>query len=364
MKIGIVCYPTYGGSGIIATELASTLALNHDVHVVSYDKPVRSGEESGFNFHVVNTPTYPLFKYPPYTLALTSKLVEIIETYGLDIIHVHYAIPNAISAYLAKKISDCEVKVVTTLHGTDSYLVGSHPSYRITTQFSMRHTDCLTTVSNYLKKTTLEEFDTDLEIEVIPNFVDPEKFKKIDESSDTKTICHSSNFRPVKRIPDTIRALKKISGEIECELLLVGDGPERPKAEELSKNLGISDKVRFFGNVRNIQDILGKSDLFFLPSQEESFGLAALEAMSCEVPVIASRVGGLKELLSHGEDGYLVQKGDVEALARYSLKILNDPKLQRKIGRNGREKVLEKYTPDKIIPKYEKIYRTVLNESG
>lgn len=362
MRIGIVCYPTYGGSGIIATELASHLSKDHEVHLVSYEEPVRSERDMDFSFHEVDILTYPLFKYPPYTLALASELAEVVETYDLDLIHVHYAVPNSASAYLAREISGAGTKVVTTLHGTDSYLVGKHPSYRRATEFSMQKSDALTAVSEYLRKKTLDEFNISREIEVIPNFVDPEKFKNIEKPSDRKIICHSSNFRPVKRIPDIIRAFRKITKEVNSNLFLIGDGPEREKAEKMADDFGILDKICFFGNVKNVQDILGKADLFLLPSEEESFGLAALEAMSCEVPVIASRTGGLVELISHGQDGYLVEKGDVESLARYAVKVLGNPDHQRELAENARGKVLEKYASEKAIKKYEELYRKTLEK--
>ncbi|MFB0514914.1 MAG: N-acetyl-alpha-D-glucosaminyl L-malate synthase BshA [Candidatus Bathyarchaeia archaeon] len=364
MKIGIACFPTFGGSGIIATELAHLLAKKHELHLVSYDKPVRLGEEINFSFHKVERLSYPLFERVPccYSLALASKLVEIIKSYNLDIVHAHYAVPNAVSAYIAKKICNNSVKVVTTLHGTDSYLVGRHPSYKEVTQFSMQQSDALTAVSEYLKQRTMAEFDISREIGVIPNFVDPQRFRRLKKVREQKIVCHSSNFRPIKRIPDIIRAFQIISKAIDCKLSLIGNGPERPKAENLAKNLGISDRVEFLGNVKNVQEILGKSDLFLLPSEDESFGLAALEALSCEVPVVASNVGGLKELISHGVDGYLIKVGDIEALAQYSLKILQDPRLQERFGKNAKQKVLEKFTPDKIVPYYEDLYNETLKE--
>jgi len=363
MKIGIACFPTYGGSGIIATELATVLAKKHELHVVSYDKPVRLDENVDLPFHEVQLLTYPLFERVPccYSLALVSKLVEVIRSCNLDIVHAHYAVPNAVSAYLAKKICNDSAKVVTTLHGTDSYFVGLHPSYKEVTQFSMQQSDALTTVSTYLKERTMAEFDISQDIKVIPNFVDPQKFTRLEKNRERKTICHSSNFRPIKRIPDIIKAFKSILEEIDCDLALIGNGPERPMAEELARKLGISSRIHFFGNVKNVQDVLCKSDLFLLPSENESFGLAALEAMSCEVPVVASDVGGLRELISHGVDGYLIEVGDVAALTRYSLNILQDPKLQKEFGKNARQKVLEKYTPNKIVPKYEKLYNETLD---
>jgi len=365
MRIGIACFPTFGGSGIIATELAHLLAKKHEVHLVSYDKPVRAREEDGVSFHKVELLSYPLFERVPccYSLALVSKLVEIIRSHNLDVIHAHYAVPNAVSAYLAKKICNDSAKVVTTLHGTDSYLVGRHPSYKEVTQFSMQNSDALTTVSEYLKDRTLAEFDISREIRVIPNFTDPQRFRRLRNDQEQKIICHLSNFRPIKRIPDIIKAFKMILEEINCKLALIGDGPELPNAWNMVKNLGISENVEFLGNVQNVQKILGNSDLFLLPSEDESFGLAALEAMSCEVPVVASNIGGLRELVSHGVDGFLINVGDIEALTKYSLEILRNSRLQEEMGNNARRKVLEKYTSDRILPKYERLYNETLQKN-
>jgi N-acetyl-alpha-D-glucosaminyl L-malate synthase BshA len=364
VRIGIACFPTYGGSGIIATELAHLLAEKHELHLVSYEKPVRLEEKIDFSFHKVELLSYPLFERVPccYSLALVSKLSEVTKSCNLDIIHAHYAVPNATSAYLAKKICNDSVKVVTTLHGTDSYLVGSHPSYKEVTEFSMQNSDALTAVSEYLKERTMADFNITRKIEMIPNFVDPQKFKRLKRCREEKMVCHSSNFRPIKRIPDVIEVFRIISQEIDCKLFLTGDGPERPKAQELARNLGISENIKFLGNVKNVQEIIGKSDLFLLPSEDESFGLAALEAMSCEVPVVATNVGGLKELISHDVDGYLAEVGDAEMLAQYSLKILTDSNLQERLGRNALRKVLEKYTPNKIVPRYEHLYKETLKE--
>jgi N-acetyl-alpha-D-glucosaminyl L-malate synthase BshA len=289
--------------------------------------------------------------------------VEIINSYELDIVHAHYAVPNATSAYLAKKICTDSVRMVTTLHGTDSYLVGNHPSYKEVTQFSMQHSDALTAVSTYLKERTLAEFTLSKPIHVIPNFVDPLKFKPLEKDNTEKIVCHSSNFRPIKRIPDIIQAFKRISDEIASKLFLIGDGPERPKAEKMVQDLEIAEMVEFLGTVRNVEAIIGKADLFLLPSADESFGLAALEAMSCEVPVVATNVGGLKELISHGKDGFLADVGDVDALAQSSLKILCNASSQATFGRNARQKVLETYTPNQIVPQYEALYEETLKRT-
>ena len=366
MKIGIACFPTYGGSGIVATELAHLLSKKHELHLISYDRPVRLGEKTDFSFHKVELLSYPLFERVPccYSLALISKLCEVIKSRNLDIVHAHYAVPNATSAYLAKKICNDSVKVITTLHGTDSYLVGSHPSYKEVTQFSMQNSDALTAVSEYLKKRTLQDFTITRHIEVIPNFVDPQRFRRLDRNREEKILCHSSNFRPIKRIPDIIQAFKTISEETNSRLLFIGDGPERPKIEKMVRNLGLSARVDFLGYVQDVQEIVGMSDLFLLPSDDESFGLAALEAMSCEVPVIATNVGGLREIVSHGVDGYLAEVGDTEAIAQYALKILTDSRRQEEFGRSARQKVLEKYGPEKILSKYEELYEETLHNSA
>ena len=365
MRIGIACFPTYGGSGIVATELAHLLSKKHELHLISYDRPVRLREKTEFTFHKVELLSYPLFDRVPccYSLALISKLCDIIKSYNLNIVHAHYAVPNATSAYLAKKICDNSVKVVTTLHGTDSYLVGNHPSYKPVTQFSMQNSDAVTAVSEYLKKRTMQDFTITRDIEVIPNFVDTTRFRRLDRNREEKILCHSSNFRPIKRIPDIVQAFNIISKETNSRLLFIGDGPERPKIEKMVRELGLSAKVDFLGYVQNVEEVVGMSDLFFLPSEDESFGLAALEAMSCEVPVIATNVGGLKEIISHGGDGYLAEVGDVKAIAKFALKIISDSSRQREFGRNARGKVLEKYAPDKIQARYEKLYERTLNTS-
>jgi N-acetyl-alpha-D-glucosaminyl L-malate synthase BshA len=366
VRIGIACFPTYGGSGIVATELAHLLSKKHELHLISYDRPVRLGENTEFTFHKVELLSYPLFDRVPccYSLALISKLCDVITSHNLDLVHVHYAVPNATSAYLAKKICNDAVKTVTTLHGTDSYLVGSHPSYKAVTQFSMQNSDALTAVSEYLKTRTLKDFSITRDIEVIPNFVDPQRFRRLDRNREEKILCHSSNFRPIKRIPDIIQAFNLISKETNSRLLFIGDGPERPKVEKMVADLGLSARVDFLGYVQDVEEVVGMSDLFFLPSEDESFGLAALEAMSCEVPVIATNVGGLKEIVSHGVDGYLAEVGDVKAIAEFAIEIVTDANLQREFGRNARRKVLEKYAPDKIRATYEALYEKTLQSNS
>ena len=376
MKIGIVCYPTFGGSGILASELGISLAKEHEVHLISYACPPRLGiDNHRISYHKVDVPPYPLFEYSPYTLALTSKIIDVMEHHHLDIIHVHYAIPHATSAYLAKKALHGKVKIVTTLHGTDVYLLGLNPSYKPIVEFSMENSDSLTAVSEFLKKETLEKFNITRPIAVIPNFVNSEKYtclRQHGRQADThrqkrmgrgkeKIICHISNFRPLKRIADVVRIFGMIVKEIDSRLYLVGEGPTKCTAQRLVEKLGLKKKVCFRGNVSDVSKILGKSDLFLLPSEQESFGLAALEAMSSEVPVVASKVGGLPEVIRHGKDGYLVKVGDLETMAEYCLKILTNDGLAEKMGKQARMRVLEKFTTEKVIPQYLSLYQRTLN---
>ncbi len=366
MRIGITCYPTFGGSGVLATELGLKLSSRHDVHFICYSLPIRLRDEiEKVNFHEVVVEPYPLFKYPPYTLALVSKMCEVVREEKLDILHVHYAIPHSISAYLAKKLSremGFDVKVITTLHGTDVHLVGLSPSYKPVTRLGIMESDGVTAVSKYLKRTLQNEFGLTREIKVIYNFVDPEKFKRVRaEKRGVKIITHISNFREIKRVPDVIKVFKRVLRNINCRLILAGDGPERLKAEKLAVELGVRDKVSFYGESIDVVTILNKTDVFLLLSQNESFGLAALEAMSCEVPVVATRVGGLPEVIDHGENGFLVEVGDLETTARYVENILKDEDMASKIGGEARKKVLRFFSHEKIVPQYESFYRKVLS---
>jgi len=362
MKIGIVCYPTYGGSGVIASELAIHLARKHEIHLISYAPPVRLNMKAhSVFFHKVNVRSYPLFNYTPYTLALASKIVDLIRKKRLELLHVHYAIPHTSSAYLAKKALGKDIKIVTTLHGTDVHLVGLDPSYKPIVEFSMQQSDRLTAVSESLKRQTLEKFNIDREIEVIYNFVDSEKYKRESQNeSKEKLICHVSNFRPVKRVLDVVRVFGRVVKKIPCRLCLVGQGPDKSSVQKLVKKLGLKNKVEFLGNMRDTSRILRKSHLFLLPSEQESFGLAALEAMSCEVPVVASRVGGLPEVIRHGIDGYLVEVGDLEEMANCSQQILRNEALRRRLGCEARRRVLGKFTPQRIVPQYESLYQGTL----
>ncbi|WP_428235443.1 N-acetyl-alpha-D-glucosaminyl L-malate synthase BshA [Gracilimonas sp.] len=372
MNIGIVCYPTFGGSGVVATELAKTLAKKgHNIHMMSYAKPARLDTlETGITYHEVSINSYPLFEYPPYDLALATQMVNLIEYQDLDLLHVHYALPHATSAYLAKQImaeKARHVPVITTLHGTDITLVGSDPSYKHVVEFSIDKSDGVTAVSEYLKKETYERFNIKQDIKVIPNFIDLDRFKKSNKShfkkaicpNDEKVIVHVSNFRKVKRVPEVITVFAKIlESGIESKLLLVGDGPDRQKAEQQCRDLGICEHVRFLGKLEQVEDVLSIADLFLIPSGSETFGLAALEAMSCSVPVISSNIGGLPEVNVHGETGYLCDLDDVECMAEYGVKILSDADLHAKMAANARKQA-ERYNQDVVVEEYERFYEDV-----
>lgn len=369
MNIGIVCYPTFGGSGVVATELAKELAhRGHNVHILSYARPARlDAFETNISFHEVNLNTYPLFEYPPYDLALANQMAHLIEHEGIEILHVHYAIPHATSAYLAKQIlgeQAAHVPIVTTLHGTDITLVGSDPSYKNVVDFSINQSDGVTAVSEYLREETLSRFDIRRDIEVIPNFIDLDRFQKSDKEhfkrsigpEGEKVIVHVSNFREVKRVPDVVEVFHRmLEGGLKAKLLLVGDGPDRQRAEQKCRELGMCDQVRFLGKQDQVEEILSVADLFLIPSGSETFGLAALEAMSCSVPVISSNIGGLPELNVHGETGYLCELGDVQEMAECGLKILNDDELHSKMSRNARKRAVE-FEIGKIVNYYEEYY--------
>lgn len=380
MKIGITCYPTYGGSGVVATELGKTLALKgHEVHFISYAMPSRLSTYIGNVFyHEVEMYSYPLFEFPLYSIALTSKMVEVVQFNDLDLIHAHYAIPHATSAFLAREILKSgskdkkNIKMITTLHGTDITLVGLEPSFLSTMKFSIEQSDGVTAVSKFLKDKTVSSYSIEKEIEVIPNFIDTEKYKrKTDKgsdcfrgnfaSTDEKILIHVSNFRPVKRVPDVIKIFSLVIKSIKAKLILVGDGPERSECERLCRELGITEYVKFMGKQDSLPEILSIADLFIMPSQSESFGLSALEAMSCEVPVISSSVGGLPELNLHGKTGYIAEFGDVERMAKYAVELLSNEKKYQIFQKNARERA-EYFKDDKIISEYEKFYEKVLGE--
>lgn len=368
MKIAIVCYPTFGGSGVVATELGIALAdRGHEVHFVTYRQPVRLGLlNNRIHFHEVHVPEYPLFKYQPYELALSSKLVDTIKLYGIELLHVHYAIPHAYAGYMAKKMLEEEnihVPMITTLHGTDITLVGKHPFYKPAVNFSINQSDVVTSVSENLKQSTLDLFDIKKEIEVIPNFIDKTKYsssftdcqRSLMANDDEKIITHISNFRKVKRIPDVIHIFNKIQAKLPAKLVMVGEGPEKEGAEFLCEQLGISDKVIFLGNSNEIDRILCFSDLFLLPSETESFGLAALEAMINRVPVISTNAGGLSEVNEEGISGFLSDVGNIDEMANNALKILEDDLVLEKFKENA-VKSAQKFDILNILPLYEEVY--------
>lgn len=372
MKIAMICYPSYGGSGTIATELGKALGLRgHEVHFISYAIPYRLREynENVF-FHEVSMLKYPLFDYPPYTLALSNKMVEVAETYDIDIFHVHYALPHTISAYLAKQILNGKPKLITTLHGTDVTIVGSDESYYRINKFGIDQNDGITTVSEFLKRETEIRFSPKVPIKVIPNFVDTDKFspthrcraKCLFAPKGERIIMHVSNFRPVKRVEDVLSIFSLINAEIPSRLLMVGDGPMMSQALRQVEKLGLCSHVTFMGKQDNVQDLLPIADIFLAPSENESFGLAALEAMSCGVPVIGSDVGGHPELIEHGKTGFLASVGDVRTMADWAIKLLSDEDFRIEIGRNARNSVLEKFSQDKVVDLYEEYYEQILSQ--
>lgn len=375
MNIAIVCYPTFGGSGVVATELGIALSkMGHNIHFVTYNQPVRLDRINTPNlfFHEVNVPDYPLFKYQPYELALSSRLVDVVKAHSIDVLHVHYAIPHAYAAYMAKKMlldEDISIPIVTTLHGTDITLVGSHPFYRPAVTFSINHSDCVTAVSESLKQDTLRLFDIKTEIKVIPNFIDTKKFENKEKPcersllapTDDKIITHISNFRPLKRINDVIDVFEQISTNVSSKLLMVGEGPEKSKAMAYVKSKGLNEKVVFLGNSNEIDKILCYSDLFLLPSETESFGLVALEAMANGVPVISSNAGGLSEVNKHGFSGFLSDVGDVNSMAKNALELLLDEEKLNKFKKQAKKQA-QLFNIDKVVTEYEDIYKRALTK--
>lgn len=372
MKIGIVCYPTFGGSGVVATELGLELSRKgHEVHFITYRQPVRLELISAnVHFHEVNVPDYSLFHYQPYELALSSKIVDMVKVYKIDVLHVHYAIPHAYAAYMAKKMllqQGIELPIVTTLHGTDITLVGSHPFYKTAVTFSINASDAVTSVSQSLKQDTQRLFKTEKNISVIPNFVDLEKYKNIVNlcprgllaTADERVITHVSNFRAVKRIPDVIDIFNTIQKEIPSKLMMIGEGPARDNAERLCAQLGIQDRVVFLGNSNEVNKILCFSDLFLLPSETESFGLSALEAMASGVPVISSNTGGLPEVNIDGVSGYLSPVGDVESMSKNALHILKDNDTLKGF-KTASKSVASKFDIHPIVSSYESVYEKAL----
>ena len=382
MKIGITCYPTYGGSGVVATELGLELAdRGHEVHFISYSQPIRLPKTyPNIHYHEVEVSRYPLFEYPPYDLALATRMAEVAEIYELDLLHVHYAIPHSVSAMLARQMLSCDharprrrLPYVTTLHGTDITLVGSDPSYLPITRFSIDQSDGVTSISEYLKRRTLEVFAVQTPIQVIPNFVNCDLYHRTPEllehrseyaGADEKILVHLSNFRPVKRLGDVIEIFDRVQQKIPSRLLMIGDGPERSSAEWLAVKKGIHKKVDFLGKQDRISEKLAVADVMLLPSQLESFGLAALEAMACEVVPITTNEGGLPEVVDHGKTGFLAPVGDVETMANYAIEILSDENKLREMGEQARASAQARFCASKIIPMYERFYREVLDRSS
>jgi N-acetyl-alpha-D-glucosaminyl L-malate synthase BshA len=369
LNIAIVCYPTFGGSGVVATELGIALsAKGHEVHFITYHQPVRleALQHHSIHFHEVNIPEYPLFKYQPYELALSSRLVDVVKNAHIDVLHVHYAIPHAYAAYMAKKMlmdEGIQIPIVTTLHGTDITLVGSHPFYRPAVTFSINHSDRVTAVSQSLKQDTIRLFDIKTNIEVVPNFIDIEKIDSVGKpcertllaEKEEKILTHISNFRPLKRIMDVISIFERLSPEISCRLMMVGEGPEKIRALDYVEKKGLSDKILFLGNSNEIDKILCYSDLFLLPSEKESFGLSALEAMAHGVPVISSNAGGLPEVNKEGYSGYLSNIGDIDEMVSKAKNLLLNENLHKQFKQQAKKQA-SLFSLERIIGKYETIY--------
>lgn len=370
MKIGITCYPTYGGSGVVGTELGRELAASgHEIHFISYAPPMRLKLTDSVFFHEVEVLSYPLFEYPPYDLVLATKMAEVSAKFQLDLLHVHYAIPHSISAFLAKKMArDAPVPFVTTLHGTDITLVGNDRSYLPITRFGIEESDAVTAVSEYLRSRTVEEFGIDRPIEVIPNFVNCEVFRKSEDpefrrqfaAPDEGLLIHISNFRPVKRASDVVEILSRVRKKAGAKLLMVGDGPDRPNAEWLAEVNGLSEHVHFLGKRADMDRLLSISDVLLLPSELESFGLVALEAMASEVPVIGTRVGGVHEVVEDGSDGFLFDVGDVDRMGEAALLILGDRELGRRMGQAGRDHAKRNFCHEKIVARYIELYEKTI----
>src|SRR5271168_4780720 len=375
MRIGITCYPTYGGSGVVATELGMELAArNHDVHFISYAPPIRMNpNDPHIFFHEVEVASYPLFDHPPYTLALATKMLEVFESQSLDLLHVHYAIPHSVSALLARSMAaPRRLPFITTLHGTDITLVGSNRSYLPITKFSIEQSDGVTTISDYLLKQTIREFDIKRPMAVIPNFVNCDLYARTDNPelrakwapNGEPILMHLSNFRPVKRLTDVVEIFALVRGKMPAKLILIGDGPDRGAAEYLIRKKKLQKDVLFLGKQDQVYEKLSLADLFLMPSQLESFGLAALEAMSCEVPVIATNVGGVPEVVEHGVDGFLVEPGDVKGAARYAIELLSRADRGREMGKIARINAKKKFCANDVIPAYENYYKRILEEAS
>lgn len=379
MKIGITCYPTYGGSGVVATELGIELAARgHQVHFISYSQPFRlTGREERICFHEVPVSNYPLFEFPPYDLALATHMAEVAEYYDLDLLHVHYAIPHSVSALLARQMlarKGRHLPFVTTLHGTDITLVGADHSYLPITQYAIDESDGVTSISQYLRQATRETFGTTREIAVISNFVNCDVYRRNEETraqlraqfarEDEHLLVHLSNFRPVKRVRDVIEVFARVARQLPARLLMVGDGPDRSMAEWLAMHYHIQDRVHFLGKQSNVHDLLPVADLMLLPSELESFGLAALEAMACKVPSIATSVGGVPELVEHGVSGLLFPVGDVDAMGAAAVALLRDPERLQAMAMAARKVARETFCSTKVVPQYENFYESVLRSSA
>ena len=381
MKIGITCYPTYGGSGVVATELGLELAQRgHEIHFISYAQPIRlRGEEPNIHYHEVEVSRYPLFDYPPYDLALATRMAEVAQLYDLDLLHVHYAIPHSVSALLARQmLADSprgrRLPFVTTLHGTDITLVGLDRSYLPITRYSIQQSDGVTAISNYLRERTLRVFDVKNSIEVIYNSVNCDVYRRNPERNaelrkeyaprGERILVHLSNFRPVKRLSDVVEIFDRVHKQVPSKLLLIGDGPDRSVAEWLAVQKGIHEDVLFLGKQDQIEEKLAVADIMLIPSELESFGLAALEAMACEVVPIATRVGGVPEVIEHGMSGYLADVGDVDTMAGYALELLGDASKLEIMGKQARAQAKSRFCASKIVPQYEEFYRRVLERSS
>lgn len=375
MRIGIACYPTHGGSGVVASELGIDLAKRgHEVHVFSYALPFRlRGFYENLFFHEIDVGSYPLFKYPPWTLAAACKMIEVADSVKLDVLHVHYAVPWAVCAHLAREVvaESCgKLKIVTTLHGTDITLVGAEPTFFKMTKFGIERSDAVTTVSNYLAGETKKTFGVTRQIDIVYNSVDHERFlpqprrccRKHFAPDGEKVLMHISNFRPVKNVTDVVRTFALVRKATPAKLIMVGEGPDLPAAREVARELGVEKDTHFLGNQDSVEELLPCADLFLLPSQYESFGLAALEAMSCGVPVIATETGGLGEVVCPGEDGWLCRVGDYECMAARAMDVLADEPRRKEMGKAARRKAELKFSPGIIVPQYENIYRRVLNQ--
>jgi N-acetyl-alpha-D-glucosaminyl L-malate synthase BshA len=379
MRIGITCYPTYGGSGVVATELGIELAQRgHEIHFITYSPPFRlhGTSEPNIHYHEVEVSNYPLFEVPPSDLALATSMAEVAELYELDLLHVHYAIPHSVSALLARQMlakSGRRLPFVTTLHGTDITLVGADRSYLPITRFSIEESDGVTAISHYLRERTIQEFDIRQPIQVISNFVNCDLYQRDVGAKrrrqefardDERLLLHLSNFRPVKRVTDVIEIFDRVRKQVPAQLVLIGDGPDRSVAEHLAARKGIRNCVHFLGKQDRVHEKLAMGDVMLMPSEMESFGLAALEAMACEVVPIATRVGGVPEVIDHGEDGFLAGVGEVDAMARYAVDLLSDEARLRAMGKEARKRAKARFCSDNVVSEYENYYRCVLERKS